>query len=100
MNKVESKKTEVNLIDYSIAAINARLKIDDEDDQDFLEAADQKALASYMKELKANPSMTKEDLTKSAKINLAAEHGLDFDDLNEDWSSYIEIITSHQIFND
>lgn len=101
LNAKNSSKNIHAINDFALRAeINARLEMEDQEDQDFLAAADERALSSFMKALKANPLMTKSDSIHRAKIDLAAEHGLDFDDLNDDWGCYIGAITSHHSAND
>lgn len=82
-------KTQTSVDQFSREAIQARIDQENEFDEAIIGAADAKALAKFVRDVKQNPKMLDVELNSLAKQHLADEHGLDLDDLNDDWNDYV-----------
>ena len=82
-------KTQSSVDQFSLEAIQSRIDLDNELDEAIISAADAKALAKFVRDVKQNPKLLEIEINTLAKQHLADEHGLELEDLNDDWNEYV-----------
>lgn len=92
-------QTQFSVDSMSRSEIQELIKLDRELDEAIITVTDEIAFYKLVHDMKQNPQLSKTEINSLAKKHLATEHGLEIEDLDENWDFYIsDLIINANVF--